>query len=433
MHEAVELLSKYLKINTTNPPGNEIEGVRFFADIFDAENIDYKIFEADTGRASISARLKGTGKEKPLFLLNHSDVVLAEKEQWSFDPFGGEIRDGFIHGRGAIDMKGQGIMELMAFLEVSRSKQTPSRDIVFLAVADEEASGIKGVQYLFDNHPDELDAGLVLNEGGHGIIDMLPDRPVMLISTAEKASNWLHVSCQGPPGHGSVPHGQNALERLVRGLNRLQKTTPPIILTDVTAEFFKKLAGYWDFLQPYGSDNKNETLVKCLTESGLVSTPQISAMLRNTISTNVIRSGSKTNVIPSTAEAKLDIRLLPGQDSDEFLTEIKAQLADDEIKIEFITKDESFGSPIDTKDYRTIENVLGQHFPGAITAPWLMLGASDSRFFRERGVNAYGVFPAMFSKEDGKMIHGIDEKISEKNLITGSAVYIDIVKALCEL
>ncbi len=433
MHEAVELLSEYLKIDTTNPPGNEAVGVQFFAAIFDKENIGYKIFKSDEGRASICARIKGAGKEKPLFLLNHIDVVLAEKEQWRFDPFGGEIRDGYIQGRGAIDMKGQGIMELIAFLEVGRKHQIPSRDIVFLAVADEEAMGIKGVQYLFDNHPDELEAGLVLNEGGHGISDLLPDRPVMLISTAEKASNWLHLSCQGPPGHGSVPHGQNALERLVRGLNRIQEMINPIIMTDVTAEFFKKLAKYWDFLQPYAIDNKTETLLKCLTESGLASTPQISAMLRNTVSINVIQAGSKTNVIPSLAEAKLDIRLLPGQDSEVFLAQVKAQLADDEIKISYITKDQSLGSPIETKDYQTIENVLRHHFPDAVIAPWLMLGASDSRFFRERGVNAYGVFPAMFTKDEGKMIHGIDERISEENMITGSAVYTDIVKALCEL
>ena len=433
MHDAVYLLSEYLKIDTTNPPGNEAVGVQFFAAIFDREGIGYKIFESDEGRASICARIKGTGKEKPLFLLNHIDVVLAEKEQWCFDPFGGEVKDGYIHGRGAIDMKGQGIMELMAFLEVSRSNQVPSRDVVFLAVADEEAMGIKGVQYLFDNHPDELEAGLVLNEGGHGISDLLPDRPVMLISTAEKASNWLHLSCQGPPGHGSVPHHQNALERLISGLNRIQEMVRPVIMTDVTAEFFKKLAEYWDILSPYATDNKKETLLKCLTESGLAATPQISAMLRNTVSLNVIQAGSKTNVIPSLAEAKLDIRLLPGQDSDAFLAQVTEQVADDEIKIEYITKDQSFGSPIETNDYRMIEAVLLRHFPTAVIAPWLMLGASDSRFFRERGVTAYGVFPAMFTKDEGKMIHGIDERISEENMIQGSAVYIDIVKSLCEL
>ncbi|MBC8246633.1 MAG: M20/M25/M40 family metallo-hydrolase, partial [Deltaproteobacteria bacterium] len=334
---------------------------------------------------------------------------------------------------GALDMKGQGIMELMAFLEVHRSRQTPCRGSVCLAVADEEAMGIKGVQYLLDNFPEELDAGLVLNEGGCGVSDLLPGQPVMLISTAEKASNWLHLSCQGPPGHGSVPNDQNALERLIRGLNRVQKIAAPIIITDVTAEFFKKLAVSWDFLQPYAVDNKEQTLIKCLTESGLASTPQISALVRNTISTNVIQAGSKTNVIPSIAEARLDIRLLPGQDSDAFLAEIKMQLADDEIKTAFITKDVALGSSTDTKDYQTIETILSRHFPDTVTAPTLMIGASDSRFFRGKGINAYGVFPVMLPMADLKMIHGIDEKISEENMITGSVVFSELVKALCEL
>lgn len=432
-HEAVELLSRYIKIDTTNPPGNEHKGARFFAEIFDKENIAYKTYEPEEGRTSICARISGTGKEEPLILLNHIDVVLAEKEQWSFDPFGGEIKDGYIHGRGTLDMKGQGIVELLTFLKIARNKEKPNRDIVFLAVADEEAGGEKGAEYLLKNHAEEFKAGLVLNEGGYGIHDFTPDRPVMFISTAEKAPNWLKISCQGPPGHGSVPHDENALERLIQGLNRLTAMENPIIITPVITEYFKKLVSIWNFLKPYIKDNKEETLIQCLTESGLAGVPQISAMIRNTISINVISAGSKTNVIPSTAEAEVDVRLLPGQDSEKFIDAVRAQIADESIKVEFITCNKALSSPIETEDFAIIEKTLQKNFPDAIIVPSVLFGSSDSRFFREKGINAYGVMPILAAMADFKSVHGIDEKISEANMIRATEVYLDIVKALCQL
>ena len=181
-HESIELLSQYLKIDTTNPPGNEIKGTAFFADIFEKEGIGYTVYEPEgasgKGRASIRACIPGNGSEDPLILLNHIDVVPAEKDQWHCDPFGGEVRDGFIHGRGALDMKGQGIMELLAFLSVHRSGSVPKRDLIFLAVADEEVGGVHGVDFLLKNHPEDFSSGLVLNEGGYGVNNLLPeDRP----------------------------------------------------------------------------------------------------------------------------------------------------------------------------------------------------------------------------------------------------------------
>jgi acetylornithine deacetylase/succinyl-diaminopimelate desuccinylase-like protein len=430
-HEAIELLSRYLRINTTNPPGNERKGAQFFAEIFEKEGIAYKIHEPTKGRASISARITGKGRDDPLILLNHIDVVLAEKEQWSFDPFGGEIKDGYVHGRGAMDMKGQGIAELMAFLEIKRKRQVPNRDVIFLAVADEENGGAFGADYLLKSHYGDFSAGLVLNEGGFGLRDLLPDRPVFLISTAEKAANWIRVSCEGPPGHGSVPQKQNALERLIRALNRLQDMDNPVVITDVTSEYFRKLAETWAFLKPYLEDNKEETLIKCLTESGLSEIPQMSAILRNTISTNVISGGSKINVIPSRVEAKLDVRLLPGQDPDRFLAKVKKELGDEGVKADFIVKDRAEASPIFTDEYRKIEKVFSRRFPDAVVVPSLLFGSSDSRFFRKKGITSYGVFPVLISMNDIKMVHGIDEKISEENLVMGSEMFTEIVNSLC--
>ena len=437
-HESIELLSQYLQIDTTNPPGNEDKGAAFFADIFEKEGIDYTVYEPEgasgKGRTSIRARISGSGSEDPLILLNHIDVVPAEKDQWSCDPFGGEVKDGYIHGRGAIDMKGQGIMELVAFLSVHRSGSVPKRDLIFLAVADEEVGGVYGVDYLLKNHSDDFSSGLVLNEGGFGVSNLLPDnRPAIFIAAAEKATNWMQISAEGPAGHGSVPQPDNALERLIRGLNRLQQMDNPITITETTAEYFKRLAQSWDFLKPYQADGREETLITCLTESGFADIPQMSAMLRNTISTNVISAGASVNVIPSRAVAKLDVRILPGQDPEAFKARVEDQLGDDELQVSFIARDRALASPFATPEFEVIEKVFNKRFPEAIVTPFLVFGSTDSRFFREKGMISYGVFPVIMTVEDVQMVHGIDEKISEENMVQGTETYTEIVAKLCGL
>jgi len=437
-HESIELLSQYLQIDTTNPPGNEYKGTAFFADIFEKEGVAYTVYEpegaAGKGRCSISARIAGSGQDDPLILLNHIDVVPAEKDQWSCDPFGGEVRNGFIHGRGALDMKCQGIMELLAFLSVLRSGRVPKRDIVFLAVADEEVGGVYGADFILKNHSEEFSSGLVLNEGGYGVVNLLPDgRPLILIAAAEKATNWMQISAQGPPGHGSVPQPDNALERLVRGLNRLQQMENPITITETTAEYFKRLAEAWDFLRPYQADGREETLIKCLIDSGLADIPQVSATIRNTVSTNVMAAGGSVNVIPSRAEAKLDVRILPGQDPEAFKARIEEQLADDGLSVSFIACDRALASPYDTPAFAAMEAVFKRRFPEAVVTPFLVFGSTDSRFFREKGLTSYGVCPVMLAMEDIQMVHGIDEKISEENMILGTDIYTEIVATLCGL
>jgi len=250
-HEAVELLSKYLRVDTSNPPGNEDRAVGFFADILDAEGVTYKIYEPRPGRASLRAVLPGTGEAGPLILLNHTDVVPARAEEWSFDPFGGVVEGGYVKGRGALDMKGQGIMELLALLDIKRRGIRPVRDIVFLAVADEEAGSRWGVEYLLEHHPEDFQADLVLNEGGFGLKNLLPEQTVMMVSTAEKGVCWLRLTREGPPGHGSLPHGRNTLEKLVQALSRLLSEDQPVRITPVVERYFKGLGRGWDFLGPF--------------------------------------------------------------------------------------------------------------------------------------------------------------------------------------
>ena len=432
-HEAVELLSRYLKIDTTNPPGNEDRGVAFFAEILEKEGVAYKTYQPSPGRGSISAVITGTGEKGAVILLNHIDVVPARADEWSVDPFSGEIKDGFIYGRGALDMKGQGILELLAFLELKRKGFTPCRDLIFLAVADEEAGGINGVQFLLNNHGDEFQADVVINEGGFGLGNVLPDRPLIMIATAEKGVCRVKLTRSGPPGHGSAPHGENALEKLVQGLSRLLQKENPVIVTPLIAEYFKQLASSWEFLKPYLQDGNPQTLVEALTQNGLLDNPHMAAMLKNTISLNLMHAGNKVNVIPSGAEAELDIRLLPGTDPDTVIDAIKEHLADDNIKVEIARVSRASESSMDMEDFAIIKSVHLEHFPNALAVASLLFGASDSRFFREKGIPCYGVCPMIINLEDLGKIHGIDERISEENMVKGTAVYIDMVRKLCKV
>lgn len=430
--EAIELLSQYLRIDTSNPPGDEFAAVRFFTDILDREGIEYRTYTAAPGRTSIRAVIRGEGRHKPVVLLNHMDVVPAEPARWSVDPFGGVIQDGYLYGRGALDMKGQGIMELLAFLSIKREGMTPSRDLVFLAVADEEAGGGHGVRYLLEHHPRDFEADLVINEGGFGVSGLLPDRPVFMVATAEKGCCWLRITASGQPGHGSVPHGRNPLEKLNAGLCRLlaEETTAP--LPPIVLQYFRNLGqNGWDFLQPFLDDNSPDTLLELLNQSGLMAMPQIRAMVKNTISLTQIHAGSKVNVIPGEAEASVDIRLLPGQSVEDCADHVRRCMGDSDFTFEVLGSSPATASPDETPDFQTMREVLSGRYPRAVVTPSLLFATSDSRFFRERGIPTYGFCPIVIGLEDVQSIHGIDEKISIENIRMGTEIYTEVVRKLC--
>lgn len=431
-HEATPLLSEYIRINTTNPPGNESRAADFWEEIFTREKISFRTYESFTGRVSLKAIIPGKGTMDPLILLNHMDVVPADASQWQFDPFGGEVRDGFVHGRGTLDMKGLAIMQLMAFLHVHRQKIQPERDLIFLSVADEETGGSQGAKYLLEHFPEDFSPGLVLNEGGVGVSGMISGADLHMVSVAEKGPCWLRLSCSGPPGHGSMPHQKNALEILVRAVHRILAAPQPWIVSRVVAEYFCRLARKMDFLQPFVQNQEPETLKKILCQSGLADMPLISAQVQNTISLNMLRAGDRPNVIPDAAEAFVDIRLLPGQDPETFIRFIKKQVANDAVHVEPVTVFPATQSSMAHPDCQLLMDLLQQNFPDAVVTPSLTVGTTDSRFFREKGFRAYGFGPITIPLEDIKSIHGINEKISEKNLIRGSRIYTDAVLSLCQ-
>ena len=430
-NEAIELLSSYIRLNTTNPPGNEHLATDFFARILKAEGITYRVYESRPGRTSIRAEIKGSGKREPLILLHHMDVIAAKKDEWSFDPFGGEIIDGYVCGRGALDTKSLGIMQLLSMFDVHHNKVALNRDLVFLATADEESGADCGVEYLLREHRSDFPAGLVLNEGSYVAEGIVPGRLLAMISPGEKGPCWIKLKRKGIPGHGSTPHGDNALERLTQAVNRLIDYRVAPKVTSIVAEYFRRMAPSWEFLKPFVEDGQESTLLKIIEDNGLLAVPQIKAMLANTISLNSLHSGNKVNVIPSYAEAEVDTRLLPGQGISEWIELLKHLMDDIEIKIEFIMKGEGNSSDMYTESYRIIEQALLDHYPGAIAAPYLMLGTTDSRFFRELGMLSYGFCPAVIPADHLKSIHGTDEKIAVKSMVKGTEIYTDIVKRLC--
>lgn len=316
-------------------------------------------------------------------------------------------------------------------LHFKRNGIIPNRDIIFLAAADEETGGGQGVEFLMNNHLEDFQADLVLNEGAVGLTDIAPDKPVMMISAGEKGICWLKLSRKGQPGHGSAPHGKNALENLSKAVNKLIAETTPYSVSPIVAEYFKNLAAIWEFLAPYQADGNPDTLIKILTETGFIEMPQLSAMLRNTISLNVMQAGEKTNVIPSYAEAELDTRILPGQGIDDWIAMLKEKMADDEIEIEILTGTEASASPTDSGDYLVIKEYLEQKYPDAVVTPSLTVGTTDSREFRHQGIPAYGVAPIFIPMQHAGMIHGIDEQISVQNMISGTEAMTELVEKLC--
>lgn len=416
--ESVKILSDYIRFNTTNPPGNELDAANFIAEVLRKNGLHPEVFISEGKRANLICSLKGTGKEKPLVLLNHIDVVGAEEKDWSVPPFAGVIKDGYVWGRGAIDCKGLGIMELMAMLLLQRNNVKPGRDILFLAVADEEAGGDFGAKWVVDNLWNKIDAEYVLNEGGVGVTGMFAMN-LMLPCFGEKGPLWLRLKAHGEAGHGSIPIAENANNKLIRALEKIINYETPIILLPEIKQFLRKIiskkGGIFSFLSPLIINS----FVLQLFRSKLKSARKINAVLRNTISITNLKSGYKENVIPSESEAILDCRLLPGQSVEEFIDELKRIINDKDIEIELLQKHPPSHSSPETPMMEKLRKIVLKNNPEILFAPYIAPGFTDSRFFRDKGSIAYGLMPCLFTQEEIDTIHGVDERISMKCLQEG--------------
>jgi len=421
--EATALLSRYIAIDTSNPPGNEEAAALFLADILRREGLEARLYQAAPGRANLSTRLPGDGSKRPLILLNHTDVVPAEPSFWQEPPFAGTVRDGVIWGRGALDMKGMGVMELMTILILKRHRVPLKRDVVFLALADEEVGGEVGVDWMDRHHPEVMDAEYVLNEGGGGITELLGVRkPIFNCAVSEKGPLWLKLRAQGSPGHGSVPRDDNSLERLVRALYRVQAWHHPITVLPEMELYLRGL-------------HEGGVLPEIPAESALAqiaeSTPLVRAVLSNTVSVTTCNAGYKHNVIPAVSEATLDCRLLPGWSAQDFVDELRSVINDSQVEIEEVYRSETVPSPVETELFDIAKQVIQETIPEALVLPHIASGFTDSRIFRRRGVVAYGLMPVMLEPSDVASIHGHNEHISVENLRLGTQILFETVRRLC--
>ncbi|MQC17077.1 MAG: M20/M25/M40 family metallo-hydrolase [Chloroflexi bacterium] len=424
--QATTWLSDYIRIDTVNPPGNETRACEWLGAILDAEDVPYETYTpyGREHRQTLVARLPGDGTGgKALVLLNHTDVVPFERSHWTVEPLGGEIRDGYVWGRGAQDMKGMGIMELVTFLLHKRHHLPLTRDLVFIAVADEEAGSEFGAEFLGKEHPDLLDCEYVINEGGGGSTEVLGvQRNTFNIGVAEKGPFWVTLRATGRPGHGSVPHDDNAADRLVRALHRLQTWERPLQPSPEVREYFRQLreAGILD----------RDPTDAVLAEIAAIN-PRMRSIQMNSISLTTLNAGVKHNVIPATAEATLDVRLIPGYDPAQFMQELKAVIDDDQIEVEEVFVSASPSSPMDTDLYRVMSREVRNAVEDAVIVPGVSTGFTDSRVFRRHGITAYGFVPTFTEPADQGRVHGNDERLSIENLRLGLQILHHTVRGIC--
>jgi len=415
--EATRLLQEYVRIDTSNPPGDTRKAADFLASIFEREGIPVTRYESAPGKAIIFARLKATVSPpagKAIVLLHHMDVVPADRAQWKLDPFAATIQGNELWGRGAMDMKGQGIAHVMAFLRLKRERVPLSRDVILLAEPDEEVGGALGARWMIANHYAELDPEYVIDEGGFGSRDLFaPGKLVYGISVAEKKIVWLKLRAEGVAGHGSQPHDQNPNDRLVKALGRLlggpetpavQPTRDPSVLDVMKARVGTFAAN------KFTNAIQHSTIALTWFRSGVGDPPKI-------------------NVIPSVAEAGLDCRVLPGTTKDQWIADLRRRLGDPEIKIELINEsDDPIVTSQDTPLYRHLEAAIKRRHPEAVVTPMLIPYGTDSNAFRPKGVKSYGVFPAILPAEIVASMHGDGERVPLDGIGEAAQVFFEALR-----
>ncbi|MBL4782385.1 MAG: M20/M25/M40 family metallo-hydrolase [Porticoccaceae bacterium] len=424
------LLRDYIRLDTSNPPGNEALGASFFARIFAAHDIEHEVIEVAPGRANIWARLPG-GDKPALLLLHHMDVVPVDPARWREPPFAGLIDDVYLHGRGTLDSKSQGIFQLQAMLALKTQGVALNRDLIFLATADEEAGGQKGVGWLLDQRPELFEGiGAVLNEGGRG--DIRGGKLSFGIEVTQKLPLWLRISARGEPGHAAIPRSESASQRLIGALARLEQLQFPAKLSPGVKSYLNQLAA--DFPAPWRERLSNvETLLSSPRQMAELREfdHRLHAQLRSTCAITRFQASDKINVVAPEAWAEVDCRLLPNHKPQQALQSITQALGDTSLQVATLLSFEPGISGQDNFLYRALEQNLVERFPAATIVPRMTAGFTDSHFFREKGIPAYGFIPLILDAEQASGIHGDNEKISLQNLRFGSDFMGKLVAEIC--
>jgi len=429
--DPLPVLRDYIRIDTSNPPGNELAAATFLKEILDREGIEAEIVEVAAGRADLVARLRGDGSKKALILSHHMDVVHADRARWTADPFGAAIEGGYLYGRGALDMKTTGILQLAALIRLKREGVPLARDVVFIGTADEEVEAA-GMQALIAKRP-ELFAGAELSLTEGDVIDAKGGRVRSWnVSVAEKAVLWLKLTAKGRGGHASTPPAEGtAVDALVRALDRVRRHETPIRVSPEVQRYFTALARSFPGLAPDQLAHLETSLRDDPAfRKAFLAEPERAARVRNTIAITVLSGAPQTNVIPSEASAHLDCRLLPGQDPTAMIAAIGAAIDDPGIAIEPLQSVVTASSSgTDTPLFRAIETVAAREAPGVPVVPTLLTSWTESALLRPLGISAYGFDPLALDEKEAALSHGDDERVSLDNVRRGAEILYAIVKS----
>jgi acetylornithine deacetylase/succinyl-diaminopimelate desuccinylase-like protein len=429
-HEAQDLFVQYLRIDTQNPPGNETAGAKFLQQVLVKEGIDAKLVGSDPKRQAVYARLSSGKSAKALLLLHHIDVVPVVQSEWTKPAFEGMRANGYIWGRGALDIKSLGIAELMAVLELKRRKLPLTRDVVYLAVPDEELGGLHGAKELLDTQPELFaNVGYVLNEGGYN--ETIVDKVAFWgIEVQQKVPLFLRITQHGWPGHAAGPPDDGGtLARLIDTLQKIRAIETPYRLTPAVERYFHAAGAA-------RKDERGAVLREVREPLDVARVTRVlssgyRSLLHDTIAITRLGGGACTNCIPATGTADLDIRLLPDETTDAMEAKVR-EIAGKHADVAVLLKSEPVPeTPSNTDLYRLLAAKFQQSEPGAVVAPIVQAGTSDSRFFRARGIVAYGIAPFKVNYYDADTVHGIDERIRQRFFDAGVRLTREIVRGFC--
>ena len=412
--EAVKILSGFIQVDTSSPPGNETQGAEYLKRFLDREGIPSEILALEPSRGNLVARLKGNGRKKPLLLMGHTDVVGVERSKWTVDPFAGVIKDGYIYGRGAADDKGMTSVCLEVLLLLHRLKVPLDRDVIFLAEGGEESSTYVGIDFMVSKHWDKIDCEFALNEGGRiyskdGMVQYVG------VATTEKVPRAVFLTAKGSSGHGSRPRTDNAIVHLAAAVAKVGQWQPPMRLNDTTRAFFARLSKIVPADEAFLYSHLEDPVAQEKLRHGNIG---YNSMLRTSLSPNVIRGGFRFNVIPADATATLDVRFLPDEDHEAFVGMLRKVIDDPAIEVALAepgSRKPGAPSRIDTEMFRALERTQQKLFPDASTLPMMLTGATDSAQLRAKGVQAYGL-GSVSSDEDSARVHGNDERLSVEGI-----------------
>jgi len=440
--EIVPLLSNLIKIDTTNPPGNELKAAEYIYDILNKEGIDVEILKSSDTRGNVIARIKGKSPGKKIALMGHLDVVPADPKDWSVDPFGGVVKDGYVWGRGALDCKGLVAQQVWTMIQLAREGFKPEKgELIFIGEADEENGAEYGAKWLIKNYPELTRIDYLITEGG-GFASRITGKNKYTMEVAQKRPFWVKLRLKGAPGHGSIPSLEdNVIVKTARIIEKIHEYKTPTEINPVVKIFLKEFLEGNKVLSKLAASKKViEKMLKILARKDPSTATFIHSMLHDTITPTMMKSGYKENVIPGDAEVVLDARLLPGKTFDDLLNHLKKALGNDFEEIEYellmgdvFTKITNFEN---NQFVSAIEKALKYVDPEGVVVPFMISGGTDSRFFREKGVQAIGFQPippgSMSLKEIAKLVHGINERIPIDTLVFGAKFFYALSKVSLE-